>query len=290
MQETQHFSIRTLALSVAAAELGRAILSTGQGSALRTKILAGILASVALVFLAALARANASRLQQKHFLPRCIRCAFLLWYLAEFLRTAKMIQQVCWEEFLSMTFVGLLPLFLWAGWNLRGELFDRSAVILWWLMAAGSVFCVLGLSGQFHWQDLMSGQTGSALALPETVLYPEYFSFPILCSGRKTSGRSEKMFWGLPIISFAISSGYALGQGLLFGQPSGEVQGSYPGRELLRAWSFGGISRFDSAFLLIWLAAALFRLCFLLRAVRFLAETIISRPGYRGQSDPEAAR
>lgn len=290
MQETQHFSIRALALSVAAAELGRAILSTGQGSALRTKILFDVLTAVALVLLAALAGANTSRLQQKNFLSRCIRCVFLLWYLAESFHTAGMIQQVCWEEFLSMSFIGLLPLFLWAGWSLRCELFDRSAVVLWWLMAAGSVFCVLGLTGQFHWRNLISGQTDSVLVLPETVLYPEYFSFTILCSERKASVHTLESFWVLPIISVMISSGYALGQTLLFGQPSGTVQNGYPGRELLRAWSFGGISRFDSAFVLIWLAAALFRLCFLLRAARFLAETIISNPGYHGRSDPEAAR
>ena len=44
----------------------------------------------------------------------------------------------------------------------------------------------------------------------------------------------------LPIIAAVISSGYALGLALLFGAPQ-----AYPGYELLRAWSFGGISRFE---------------------------------------------
>lgn len=61
----------------------------------------------------------------------------------------------------------------------------------------------------------------------------------------------------LPIIAAVISSGYALGLALLFGAPQ-----AHPGYELLRAWSFGGISRFDAAFLLLWLAAAIFHVAY----------------------------
>ena len=38
-----------------------------------------------------------------------------------------MLQQACWEQFASMAFIGLLPFFLWAGWSLGCELYDRMA-------------------------------------------------------------------------------------------------------------------------------------------------------------------
>ena len=49
-------------------------------------------------------------------------------------------------------------------------------------------------------------------------------------------------------------------------------------RGWLRAWSFGGISRFDAAFLLLWLAAAIFRFGFIVRAVRLLCERLAEGP------------
>ena len=100
----------------------------------------------------------------------------------------------------------MLPFFLWAGWSLGCELYDRMASVLGWLVVLGIVFCVLGLA-------------------------------------------------------------------LLFGAPQ-----AYPGYELLRAWSFGGISRFDAAFLLLWLAAAIFRFGFIVRAVRLLCERLAEGP------------
>ena len=57
----------------------------------------------------------------------------------------------------------------------------------------------------------------------------------------------------------------------------GAPQG-YPGYVLLRAGSFGGISRFDAAFLLLWLAAAIFRFGFIVRAVRLLCERLAEGP------------
>lgn len=58
---------------------------------------------------------------------------------------------------------------------------------------------------------------------------------------------------------------FALGWELLFG--SGRP---LPGNELLRARTLGRVSRLDAAFLLVWLAAALFRGCFLVRVLREL--------------------
>ena len=206
MQQKQTFSAQTLALSVTAAELGRAIFGAGQTGSVRAVLLSNVLAAAAFVLLAALVSANASRLNRPGFAGKCICAVFLLWYLFELVRTAAMLQQACWEQFASMAFIGLLPFFLWAGWSLGCELYDRMASVLGWLVVLGIVFCVLGLA-------------------------------------------------------------------LLFGAPQ-----DYPGYELLRAWSFGGISRFDAAFLLLWLAAAIFRFGFIVRAVRLLCERLAEGP------------
>lgn len=206
MQQKQTFSAQTLTLSVAAAELGRAIFGAGQTGSVRAVLLSNVLAAAAFVLLAALASVNASRLNRPGFAGKCICAVFLLWYLFELVRTAAMLQQACWEQFASMAFIGLLPFFLWAGWSLGCELYDRMASVLGWLIVLGIVFCVLGLA-------------------------------------------------------------------LLFGAPQ-----AYPGYELLRAWSFGGISRFDAAFLLLWLAAAIFRFGFIVRVVRLLCERLAEGP------------
>ena len=206
MQQKQTFSAQTLTLSVAAAELGRAIFGAGQTGSVRAVLLSNVLAAAAFVLLAALVSVNASRLNRPGFAGKCICAVFLIWYLFELVRTAAMLQQACWEQFASMAFIGLLPFFLWAGWSLGCELYDRMASVLGWLVVLGIVFCVLGLA-------------------------------------------------------------------LLFGAPQ-----AYPGYELLRAWSFGGISRFDAAFLLLWLAAAIFRFGFIVRAVRLLCDRLAEGP------------
>ena len=194
-----------------------------------------------------------------------------------------MIQQVCWEQFSSMAFFGLLPLLLWAGWSLGCELYDRMAAVLGAFVVLGSLFCLLGLTSQLEWQHLVMGESGRSFALPDAFFYPEYFSLPLLCVGKNASKNSRKSALWLPLIPAIISSGYTLGLALLFGAPQG-----YPGYELLRAWSFGGISRFDAAFLLLWLAAAVFRLCFLVRTARLLCERLAGRPS--GTAGAEAAR
>ena len=273
MQQKQTFSAQTLTLSVAAAELGRAIFGAGQTGSVRAVLLSNVLAAAAFLLLAALASVNASRLNRPGFAGKCICAAFLLWYLFELVRTAAMLQQACWEQFASMAFIGLLPFFLWAGWSLGCELYDRMAAVLGAFVVLGSLFCLLGLASQLEWQNLVMGEAGRSFALPDAFFYPEYFSFPLLCAGKNASKTSRKSALWLPVIPALISSGYTLGLALLFGAPQG-----YPGYELLRAWSFGGISRFDAAFLLLWLAAAIFRFGFIVRAVRLLCERLAEGP------------
>ena len=273
MQQREGFSARTLALSTAAAELGRVILRAGQSGSVRAALLGNVLATAALVLLAVFVSWNAARLRRQGFVGNCCCAAFLLWYLWGLVRTAAMIQQVCWEQFSSMAFFGLLPLLLWAGWSLGCELYDRMASVLGWLVVLGIVFCVLGLAGQLQWQVLVTGETAHSFVLPDASFYPEYFSFPLLCMSKNNAKISKKPVVWLPIIAAVVSSGYALGLALLFGAPQ-----AYPGYELLRAWSFGGISRFDAAFLLLWLAAAIFRFGFIVRAVRLLCERLAEGP------------
>ena len=125
---------------------------------------------------------NAARLRRPGFVGNCCCAAFLFWYLWELVRTAAMIQQVCWEQFSSMAFFGLLPLLLWAGWSLGCELYDRMAAVLGAFVVLGSLFCLLGLASQLEWQNLVMGEAGRSFALPDAFFYPEYFSFPLLCA------------------------------------------------------------------------------------------------------------
>ena len=102
----------------------------------------------------------------------------------------------------------------------------------------GIVFCVLGLAGQLQWQVLVTGETAHSFVLPDASFYPEYFSFPLLCRSKNNAKISKNPVVWLPIMLPSISSQVdALGLALLFGAPQ-----AYPGYELLRAWSFGGIS------------------------------------------------
>ncbi len=59
MQQREGFSARTLALSTAAAELGRVILRAGQSGSVRAALLGNVLATAALVLLAVFVSWNA---------------------------------------------------------------------------------------------------------------------------------------------------------------------------------------------------------------------------------------
>ena len=105
MQQREGFSARTLALSTAAAELGRVILRAGQSGSVRAALLGNVLATAALVLLVVLVSWNAARLRRPGFVGNCCCAAFLFWYLWELVRTAAV-------HFLSMTFAIPYPLYL----------------------------------------------------------------------------------------------------------------------------------------------------------------------------------
>ena len=72
----------------------------------------------------------------------------------------------------------------------------------------------------------------------------------------------------LPFWVWAVQAGYAFVLALVLGRPQAD---GYTGLELLRAWAMGYFSRLDAFLLLVWLAAALWRLCLLAFVLRRLA-------------------
>ena len=137
---------------------------------------------------------------------------------------------------------------------------SRSAGVLWWALALAGLACVGSLHGQLHWENLFpAAEPTGNLRFP---LYAESIAWPLLFGKRGCTGRRCFL---LPFLTLAGLFGFALGRELLFG--SGRP---LPGDELLRTGMLGRVSRLDAAFLLVWLAAALFRGCFLVRVLREL--------------------
>lgn len=260
-QHKQKSGAQALWLSALTAEAGRCILTSGGVSA-RGLILQGLPVAMGISLAAALlqtAEQENDVFSGRTFRDRVVCGGFALWFAAELWETVRQAQELCWEQFSSMAVLGILPLLVWAGWKLEERVFFRAAGILWWAAALAVLLCVLSLKGQLHWENLLrEPQTGS-IRFP---LYAEYFAFPLLAQPEENQHRTSA--W-LPLGVFGLWTGAALGMELLFG--AGTV---FPGYELLRAGALGLISRFDAVFLLVWLAAALFRVCFLVHLLRRL--------------------
>ena len=206
------------------------------------------------------------------FLPRLAGWLFFLWFAAGFARTAAVAQTVCREEFGSNALIAVLPLLLLAVWQMDAGALDRSARALWWLLGLGAAACLAGLGEQLRWQRLWDGGAAGLWAegWPPLRLYPEYFALPLLCS-EADAPRAARLPWFV----WAVQGGYALVLALVLGRPEGP---GYTGLELLRAWAMGYFSRLDALLLLIWLAAALWRLCLLAFVLRRLARVNGMRP------------
>jgi hypothetical protein len=201
-----------------------------------------------------------------------VQGAFLLWFGTETLRTALWAQRICRQEFASGALPGVLPLLLvcLAALGVRPAACSRAARMLWWLVALGAVAALAGLAGQMHWENLemcsvwADGVQSSAF---ELWLWPEYFALPLLAEGDPAAQR--RAVW-LPGWMFGVQIGFAFCAELLFGAGAfalGNGSG-YAGLEVLRAWQLGMFSRLDALLLLVWLAAALYRICFLCLAMR----------------------
>ena len=256
--EQGRFSLSVVRLSVLTGVLAQCIRQTGTDT--RSFFLWGLPMALALcgglrIFCQA-QRADAVFAGQEPR-SRLVCGGVMLLFGGEFVAAAAQAQQLCWEQFSSMAVLGLLPFLLWAGWRLQPESFCRCVRFLWWAAAAAGLLCILGLRGQLHWENLMEPAQGTLPSLP---LFAEYAALPYLCP--KTQARREA--W-LPLWAFGLAAAYRLGMELVFGPAS-----AVPGAELLRAGILGSISRFDAAILLVWLAAALFRLCFLVQVLHGL--------------------
>lgn len=257
-----NFSGAAVSLSVLTTVIGQCILSSEEVS-VRTLLLKGLPMALALAVISrllAFAEVEQGTFSGNTFCSKLFCLLATLWFATELVETLGQMQTLCWEQFSSMALVGILPLLLWAGWTLEPGVFSRSAGILWWAVVLAAAVCLFSLSGQLHWEILfpepeMTGQ----MQMP---IYAEFFVLPLLfeCEGQKLQRHCA-----LPFAALLVRMLFAFGREALFG-PAYDL----PGLELLRAGSIGGIARFDAAFLLVWLAAALFRCGMLVCTLRVL--------------------
>ena len=274
MEQTGSFRA-AVPLSVLTAVLGQCITS-GSAMPARLLLLQGFPMALGIGLLSAClvpAEGEEELRSETGIRPRLLCLLLSVWFAAELWETLWQAQQVCREQFSSMAVLGVLPLLLWAGWQLKPDVFSRSAGVLWWALALAGLACVGSLHGQLHWENLFpAAEPTGNLRFP---LYAESIAWPLLFGKRGCTGRRCFL---LPFLTLAGLFGFALGRELLFG--SGRL---LPGNELLRTGTLGRVSRLDAAFLLVWLAAALFRGCFLVRVLREL----LCRPEEQEKGVPE---
>lgn len=264
--QASDFSYSALSLSVLTAVLGECILSEKMPPA-RVFLVQGLCMAAGMALLLILlktAMIRADSLSGKGFQSKLVCGGMALWVGLELWDAVRSAQTVCREQFSSMAVLGVLPLLLWAGWQLRGAVFSRSAGVLWWAVLLAGLLCLFSLNGQLHWENLM--RPAGPVSHLQFPLFAEWFLIPV---EPDTSGRSFRRLWFLPFQVLLVQGGFALGMELLFGAGTG-----FPGYELLRAGMIGSISRFDAAFLLVWLLLALFRICFLVCILRELLRRI----------------
>ena len=274
MEQTGSFRA-AVPLSVLTAVLGQCITS-GSAMSARLLLLQGFPMALGIGLLSSClmpAEGEEGLRSETGIRPRLLCLLLSVWFGAELLETLWQAQQVCREQFSSMAVLGVLPLLLWAGWQLKPDVFSRSAGVLWWALALAGLACVGSLHGQLHWENLFpAAEPTGNLRFP---LYAESIAWPLLFGKRGCTGRRCFL---LPFLTLAGLFGFALGRELLFG--SGRL---LPGNELLRTGTLGRVSRLEAAFLLVWLAAALFRGCFLVRVLREL----LCRPEKQEKGVPE---
>lgn len=261
---------RTLMLGVAASAWAENLLGAESCSP-RQMFWLGLPCTLMLCLVSALVGTELSDECRRGTLSKLGSCVLGVWFLAELVRTAFTAHTLCRAQFDSLAVLGLLPLLLLAGWALPTEVFDRSSVVLWGAAALAALLCICGLWGQLRWQNLYTPAPGSTA--PLLPIYPEYFAFGLLCPPEE----GRRGVW-MPLGTLAIQVAHCLLLALLFGSAGELIQ---PGRELLGAVTLGGASSFDAVFLLVWLAAALFRVCVLAKVFCLLAGHLSARPPRR---------
>lgn len=269
MQQEQDrgFSLSALGLGLVTASLAECFYSSAGAYGARSILLLGFLNTAGLAAAAGLFAALAEKFDLfsgQGFFPKLAGWGFFVWFALETGRTIAAAQTVCREHFGSNALIAVLPVLLLVSWQMNDSALDRSARAIWWLLAAGILACLAGLWDQMHWHRLFGAEDPSLWAdgWPKILIYPEYFALPLLCQGKKVRRGALLPFW-----SYAVQAGYAFVLELVLGQVAGP---DYSGLELLRAWALGYFSRLDALLLLLWLAAALWRICLLAFVLRTL--------------------
>lgn len=261
------FSTSALGLGLVTATLAERFYSPAGEYTARSTILLGFLSTLGLVIGAGCFYLLAMKCQLftgQGFLTRLGAWIFFGWFGLELIRTASAAQTICREHFGSNGLIAVLPVLLLVSWEMKASALDRSARAVWWLLATGILICLAGVWGQMHWQKLFDPEGASlwGSGWPPVPIYPEYFALPLLC-------RQNKIRQGvlLPFWSYGVQAGYALVLELVLGRVAGS---GYRGLEVLRAWALGYFSRLDALLLLLWLTAALWRICLLAYLLRTL--------------------
>lgn len=270
MQNNERFTLPAISLGLTASALYQCFVQSGMELSARSFLLLGLPGAILLSGCSALAAVLALRsgvFASRATAARGIDFLFFLWFGAELFRTVGQAQSVCRQQFSSGALLGVLPLLFLFSLGMDHTACSRTARMLWWLVLAGAVIGLVGLGGQMHWQRLspepLQGQT------PAIVLYPEYFAVPLLAERPQ-----QKKAALLPCWVFGVQALFALGMELIFGS---QRHAGYTGFEALRVWGVGVFSRLDALLLLLWLAAALYRICFLFVVLRMLWKKVVPR-------------
>ena len=224
------FSVPAVGLGVVTASLAGSFYGPAGEDPVRRVLLLGFAEAAGLslaAWLFGLWAGQAGLFGGRGFLPRLTGGLFLLWFGAEFVRTAAAAQTVCREEFGTNALIAVLPVLLAVTWQMDAGALDRSARGLWWLLAIGALLCLAGLWDQMRWQRLLPAEALPAGGWPPAPLYPEYFALPLLCRERDLPKGAL-----LPFYHYAAQGSYALVLALVMGQPGAP---GYAGVELLRA-------------------------------------------------------
>ena len=176
-------------LSVLTAVLGQCITS-GSAMPARLLLLQGFPMALGIGLLSAClmpAEGEEGLRSETGIRPRLLCLLLSVWFGAELWETLWQAQQVCREQFSSMAVLGVLPLLLWAGLQLKPDVFSRSAGVLWWALALAGLACVGSLYGQLHWENLFpAAELTGNLRFP---LYAESIAWPLLFGKRGCTGR-----------------------------------------------------------------------------------------------------
>ena len=128
MEQTGSFRA-AVPLSVLTAVLGQCITS-GSAMPARPLLLQGFPMALGIGLLSSclMPAEGEEELRSETGIRSRLLCLLLsVWFGAELWETLWQAQQVCREQFSSMAVLGVLPLLLWAGWQLKPDVFSRSA-------------------------------------------------------------------------------------------------------------------------------------------------------------------